>query len=207
MAELVRDVRPASNSLLNARRLMLGSPWQEEVYLEWTGRTLVLDSQGEAAALSVAERMTNDYGQWCEGSDRVRDCLSLLKGGPVLDADGRYTLAMEFALGSVWNETKDAFEHLANPEVVRATIVSAMAMYMMLWVLPEPVSKGLAATLTAGLIAYLGVDTVWSLIRGWMNLVEAVGHATTFDELREAGERFGRVMGQNAARAFVMLAT
>jgi len=78
---------------------------------------------------------------------------------------------------------------------------------MMLWVLPEPTSKGLAATLTAGLIAYLGVDTVWSLIRGWMNLVEAASHATTFDELREAGARFGKVMGQNAARAFVMLAT
>jgi general stress protein YciG len=58
-----------------------------------------------------------------------------------------------------------------------------------------------------GLIAYLGVDTVWSLIRGWMHLVEAANHATTFEELREAGERYGKVMGQNAARTFVMLAT
>jgi hypothetical protein len=152
--------------------------------------------------------VTSGYGRWCERKGGPRDCRSLLKEGrPVLDAEGRYTLAMEFALGAVWHETRDAFEHLANPELVRATLSSAMAMYMMLWLLPEPVSKGLAATLTVGLIAYLGVDTVWSLIQGWMQLVEAVGHAATFEELREAGERFGEVMGQNAARAFVMLAT
>ncbi|RYZ13549.1 MAG: hypothetical protein EOO70_08480, partial [Myxococcaceae bacterium] len=67
--------------------------------------------------------------------------------------------------------------------------------------------KGIAATMTAVLIAYLGVDTVWSLIHGWMRLAEAVAEATTFDELRDAGEQYGEVMGQNAARAFVMLAT
>jgi hypothetical protein len=80
-------------------------------------------------------------------------------------------------------------------------------MYMLLWVLPEPVSKGLAATLTAGLIAYLGVDTVWGLIGGWLRLVGEVDRAITFDELRDAGERYGKVMGRHAARAFVLLAT
>jgi hypothetical protein len=114
---------------------------------------------------------------------------------------------MEFALGSVWHETMDAFTDMAHPEVIRSTIVSAMALYMMLWVLPEPTSKGIAATLTVGLIAYLGVDTVWSLIRGWIRLVDEVNHATSFAELREAGEQFGKVMDQNSARIFIMLAT
>jgi hypothetical protein len=212
MTKLVRDVRPASNPLRHARRLMFESPWQEEVFLKWTGQRLVLDSQGrEERYRGVAtDGLTSEYGRWCEYRGRSRDCRSLLKEGPVLTAEGRYTLAMEFAIGSVWsvwNETMDAFKHMANPEAVRATIVSAMAMYMMLWLLPEPTSKGLAATLTVGLIAYLGVDTVWSLIQGWMQLVEAANHATTLNELREAGERFGRVMGQDAARLFVMLAT
>jgi hypothetical protein len=78
---------------------------------------------------------------------------------------------------------------------------------MTLWLLPEPTSKGLAATLTAGLIAYLGVDTVWSLIQGWRRLVMVVDRAPSFAELRAAGERYGKVMGRNAARAFVLLAT
>jgi hypothetical protein len=209
MRELVGEVRPAANPLREARRLMFDSPWREEVYLKWTGRRLVLDVEGEEEerAAPGADAVTSGYVKWCEGRGGVRDCRALLKEGPVLDADGRYALALEFAPGAVWNETREAFERLGNPEVVRATIASAMAMYMMLWALPEPVSKGVAATLTLGLIAYLGVDTVWSLIRGWMQLVEGANRATTFEELREVGERYGKVMGQNAARAFVMLAT
>lgn len=209
MERLARDVRPAANPLRHARRLMLGSPWEEEVYLYWTGQRLELDfpRKEAASALSGTDEMTRAYGLWCERMGRFRDCRSLLKDGPVLDADGRFTLAMEFALGSVWNETMESFKGMADAEAVRSSLVSAMTLYMMLWVLPEPTSKGVAATLTVGLMAYLGVDTLWSLIRGWMRLVDEVQHATTFTELREAGERFGRVMGQNSARIFVMLAT
>jgi len=209
MSQLARDVPPASSPLRNARRLIFGTPWQEEVYLRWTGQQLVLEPPGSesANAACVTDETTLAYGRWCEHSKRSRDCLSLLKDGPVLTADGRYTLAMEFALGSVWLETMDAFKDMAHPEVIRSTIVSAMALYMMLWVLPEPTSKGIAATLTVGLMAYLGVDTVWSLIRGWMRLVDEVNQATSFAKLREAGERFGKVMGQNSARIFIMLAT
>ncbi len=209
LAELARDVRPAAHPLQHARRLMADSVWHEELYLKWTGRGLELDSEGEAAqrVSQACLALTHDYGRWCERQGRSRDCLSLLKEGPVLGADGRYALAMEFALGSVWNETADAFKDMASPEAVRATLVSAMAMYMMLWSMPEPVSKGLAASLTAGLIAYLGVDTVWSLIQGWRLLVAQADRATTFDELREAGERFGRVMGKNSARVFLLLTT
>ncbi|WNG57762.1 hypothetical protein F0U59_25620 [Archangium gephyra] len=61
--------------------------------------------------------------------------------------------------------------------------------------------------MTAGLIAHLGVDTVWSLIQGWTLLVAEADRATTFAELREAGERFGQVMGKNSARVFVLLTT
>ncbi|WP_309896648.1 hypothetical protein [Archangium sp.] len=209
LAVLARDVRPASDPLRHARRLMLDSLWHEEVYLKWTGRRLELDSEAEAVqqAPQACLDMTRAYGLWCERQGRPRDCLSLLKEGPVLGAEGRYALAMEFALGSVWNETREAFKDMASPEEVRATLVSAMAMYMMLWVLPEPVSKGLAASLTVGLMAYLGVDTVWSLIQGWRLLVAEADRATTFAELREAGERFGRVMGKNSARVFVLLTT
>ena len=72
---------------------------------------------------------------------------------------------------------------------------------------PEPVSKGVAATLTMCLFAYLGVDTVWNLITGWRQLAKKIAVATTFNEVRSAGETYGKVMGENAARVFVMLAT
>ncbi|HEX8819451.1 MAG TPA: hypothetical protein VF794_05965 [Archangium sp.] len=208
LAELVRDVRPSARPVRHARRLMLES-WQEEVYLEWTGRRLEAAFPEVRGPRLLPERdgLTRGYGRWCERERHPGDCLSLLRDTPSLDADGRYTLAMAIAVDSVWDETKVALSELADPEVVRASIVSALAMYMMLWVLPEPVSKGLAATLTAGLIAYLGIDTVWGLIGGWIRRVGEVDRASSFEELRDAGERYGKVMGRHAARAFVLLTT
>ncbi len=51
------------------------------------------------------------------------------------------------------------------------------------------------------------MDTVWSLIQGWRLLVAEADRAATFEELRAAGERFGRVMGKNSARVFILLTT
>lgn len=151
--------------------------------------------------------LTRAYGRWCERTRRVGDCLHLLEDGPTLDEEGKRTLALHIALGSVLEETQEALGEMVNPEAVRSTIVSAMAVYLGLWLLPEPVSKGLAATLTACLVAYLGVDTVWNLVQGWRRLAREVMVATTFDELRSSGERYGKVLGENTARVFVMLAT
>ncbi|CAM4050843.1 AHH domain-containing protein [Corallococcus exiguus] len=147
------------------------------------------------------------YGRWCKSKALAGDCLHLLERGPTLDEDGKRTLAFSIALDSVWDETEDALRGMTDRGAVLSMIVTTGALYLGLWLLPEPVSKGVAATMTAVLIAYLGVDTVWSLIQGWMRLADAVSEATTFDELRDAGEQYGEVMGQNAARAFVMLAT
>jgi hypothetical protein len=151
--------------------------------------------------------LTRAYYRWCEGKRKPSDCLHLLEASPSVDADGRYALALAIAMDSVWNATAEALEDMADPVAVQATLVSAMTMYLMLWVLPEPVSKGIAATLSVGLIAYLGVNATWSLIQGWKRLVVAVDRASTFDEVREAGARFGEVLGTNAARVFILLTT
>ncbi|ATB33866.1 hypothetical protein MEBOL_007367 [Melittangium boletus DSM 14713] len=41
---------------------------------------------------------------------------------------------------------------------------------------------------------------------GFKRLMDEADRATTFTELRAAGERYGKLMGRNAARAFAMLA-
>jgi hypothetical protein len=130
-----------------------------------------------------------------------------LDEGPLLASDGKYTLAMAIAMDSVWDETVEALEDMADPNALRATLTASVTMYMLLWAMPEPLSKGVAATLTALAIAYLGVDTVWRLIVGWLTLVREVDRATTFEQLSAAGEAYGEVLGENAARVFVMLAT
>ncbi|RYZ45753.1 MAG: hypothetical protein EOO72_03520, partial [Myxococcaceae bacterium] len=55
-------------------------------------------------------------------------------------------------------------------------------------------------------IAYLGVDTVWRILDGWVALVRQVDQATTFLQVRDAGEAYGKVLGENSARVFVMVA-
>ena len=59
-----------------------------------------------------------------------------------LDGDGKYALAMAIAQGAVLGEMKNTFGQMVNPEAVAATMTGAMTMYLMLWLLPEPISEG-----------------------------------------------------------------
>ncbi|RKH31274.1 hypothetical protein D7Y13_09910 [Corallococcus praedator] len=147
------------------------------------------------------------YGRWCQRKQTPGDCLQLLEVRPTLDEDARRTLAFAIALDAVWEETAEALVGMTNREAVLATVVATGTVYLCLWALPEPVSKGVAAVMTVVLIGYLGIDTVLDLIRGWRVLSEQVRVARSFDEVRDAGEQYGEVLGENAARAFVMLAT
>ncbi|QDE66286.1 MULTISPECIES: AHH domain-containing protein [Myxococcus] len=212
MVELARDVRPFSNPLREARQ-RFGVPERSGVYLyQPRGPRLILqeeqDPDGPRLLESYADdELTRAYGRWCERKSQPGDCLRLLAEGPLLASDGKYSLAMAIAMDSVWEETAEALEDMANPQALLATVSASVSMYLLLWSLPEPVSKGLAALLTTTAIAYLGVDTVWRILDGWMALVRTVDRATTFAQLNEAGEAYGEVLGENAARVFVMLAT
>jgi hypothetical protein len=190
-ATLGQEVRPSRRPLESARR-QFNRPSVRVV---------------SHAAPGGPTELTRAYLRWCERTLRPGDCLRLLEEGPLLSGDGRYALAMAIAQGSVLGETREAFRKMADPEAVVAMVVSTATVYMMLWALPEPVSKAVAATLTVALMGYLGYETVWGLISGWLRLVDAVDRATTFDEIRVAGERYGQVMGERAARIFLMLAT
>ncbi|NNC05756.1 AHH domain-containing protein [Corallococcus exiguus] len=208
---LARDVRPFAHPLRQARELF-GLPERSGLF-GFRERTRQIIPLGEEEArelrlLDASDDLTRGYQQWC-GKKRKQpgDCLRLLEEGPLLGSDGRYALAMAIAMDSVWNETAEALEGMASPQAVMATMTSAVTMYLLLWAMPEPVSKGLAALITATAIAYLGVDTVWTLLDGWLTLVRHVDQATTFVHVRDAGEAYGAVMGRNAARIFVMLAT
>jgi hypothetical protein len=114
---------------------------------------------------------------------------------------------MAIAQGETIEATKESLKGMVNPDAVMAMLVSGMTMYMMLWVLPEPVSKGIAAVVTVALVVYLGVDTLYTLAWGWRDLVNAADKATSFEELQKAGTDFGKVMGADTARILFMLAT
>ncbi|MGE6757992.1 AHH domain-containing protein [Corallococcus interemptor] len=208
---LARDVRPSAHPLRQARELF-GLPERSGLF-GFRERTRLIVPLGEEEArelrlLEASDDLTRGYRQWCDKRRKQPgDCLRLLEEGPLLGSDGRYALAMAISMDSVWSETAQALEGIASPQAVMATLTSTVTMYLLLWAMPEPVSKGLAALITAAAIAYLGVDTVWTLLDGWVALVRHVDQATTFVQVRDAGEAYGAVLGKNAARVFVMLTT
>jgi hypothetical protein len=152
--------------------------------------------------------VTKEYLQFCEAGGKPGDCRKALMNNPVLTGDGRYTLGMSFAIEEIVPEMMQSFKDMADPEAIKASLYWAITIYAAMWLAPEPVfSKGLATVITASFVCYIGVDTFWTLIQGFRRMVEELDHATSFAAIREAGRRYGKVMGKNAARAFALLLT
>ncbi|XWX22890.1 hypothetical protein ACN28T_17415 [Melittangium boletus] len=150
------------------------------------------------------EALRERYVKWC-ARQGGGDCLGLLDDAPYLRADDRRTFALALALGGVLDETHEALKHelLDVPRLV-SMVVWTVALYCMMWVVPEPTMKAVAASLTLILTGYLGLETVYGLMDGWARLADAAHHATTFEELRAAGASFGKTLGEDAARAMIL---
>ncbi len=206
LATLSRNMRPPANPEQAARRLF---------EVEARGGAFAFDARtrrvtplaGTELVSETEVELTRAYLRWCERTGRPGDCLRLLVEGPTVNRDGRFVLALALAQGAVLEELLAAFKDMADPQAMLSAALWTGTLYLILWSVPEPFSKGLAAVMTASLIAYVGVDTFWGLITGFQRLMDEADRATTFDGLRDAGERYGKVMGRQAARAFALLAT
>jgi len=209
VANEVRQKRPPANPEKAARALFGVSP--RSGWYRYTLREGVVPLDGPPSATQWAEadaRVTQEYLRFCEAIGKPGDCRKALMNSPVLTGDGRYALGMSFAIEEMVPEMMQSFKDMADPEAIKASLYWTMTIYAAMWLAPEPVfSKGLATIVTASFVCYIGVDTFWTLIQGWRRLVEELDHATSFAALREAGKKYGKVMGKNAARAFALLLT
>ncbi|WP_095989548.1 hypothetical protein [Cystobacter fuscus] len=179
--------------------------WLLEVYRD-QGYTLVPERQEGPVVLTPAadEALRARYLQWCVPRGGG-DCLGLLDDGPYLRTDDRRAFALALAFGHVLDETRGALaRELLDVRMLVSTVVWTVALYCMMWVVPEPTTKALAAGMTLLLMGYLGLETVYGLMDGWARMADTAHHATTFEELRAAGEDFGKVLGEDAARAMIL---
>jgi hypothetical protein len=168
---------------------------------------LVPHEEGSPLATSSNAKLLAGYQRLCEQRYGGGDCLGLTEDGPVLDREDRRTLALAFALGGVLEETRQSLKHMISPQAVLALVLSAAVLYFMLWLVPEPLTKGVAALISLGLLAWLGAQTLWELVEGWGRLAHAADRATTFEELEQAGRGYSRVLGENTARVLVLVVT
>jgi len=208
--ELARQVVPVPEPVEFARE-RFGMPVLEGVYL-LDGRTHELrpaDKATEALEVPPPElvEQTRKYLEYCAARHMPGDCFGALGGRRTLDAYGRYTVAMGIAIAGTFEATGESLRDMLSVKELVGMVVAGVTMYAVLWVLPEPTSKAIAAAMTIVMVGYVGVHTLYTLGNGFADLIENSEKATTFEALHDEGERFAKVMGADSARVLVMVAT
>ena len=201
---------PSSALPKESAQWLLSQPLESSLLAEVeTGRVVRLTPLDESSPLAspLAAELQREYARVCSELNAGTDCLRLQADGPVLTREDARVLALAIGLAPALHQLKHSLKELVEPAAVLSMIVWTCAVYLAMWVLPEPVSKVLAAALTVGLIAWLGVSTVWNLMDGWVALVKEVDGAYSVAQVRSAGKKYGRVLGENTSRVLVMLVT
>ena len=174
--EAGRDVVAQVDPLAAAERTFERGGAERGVYRYYTrSKLLVAESLDGGLAdwrwRTPIERLTRGYVEWCAGTRMGQlagsDCLGLL--GHSRRADAARAVrgdAGDGADGRPSSPMLDSLGELANPAAIAATLASAVAMYLLLWLLPEPISKVIATSITVFLIGYVGLDLFFSLVGG-----------------------------------------
>jgi hypothetical protein len=158
-------------------------------------------------AQAEQEELIRDYQRWCVQRGRGGGCLSLLGPDLYLDEDERTDMALMFAFEHIWSGVEAVVKASVDPDQLRVAVLTSLSMYLGLLLLPEPTSKLVAVVMTGVLLAYLGAETLFSLVEGFRQLKAEAHRARSFGELRAAGERYGRIMGERVGQVLVMVAT
>ena len=173
----------------------------------YVGHRLVLASaplRGEAWHSGLAR----SYGQFCEQCGTPGDCLTLFEDGPRFQDEDKRSLALALAVGPALEGVNAEVRAMLNPTQMLAMLSMSVTVYMALLLapVPEPVTKGAALVFSAALWGYLGYE-FFDLLRAYAQLYEDAPRASSFAELHEIGERFGRVIGPNSVRILVIVGT
>jgi hypothetical protein len=173
----------------------------------YVGRRLALAS-APLSGKAWRSDLARSYGLHCERCGTPGDCLTLFEDGPGFQDDDKRSLALALAVGPALEGVNAEVRAMLDPTRMLAMISISITVYMALLLapVPEPITKGAALVFSAALWGYLGYE-FFDLLRAYAQLYEDAPRASTFAELREIGERFGRVIGPNSVRILVVVAT
>ena len=150
--------------------------------------------------------LARSYGSFCERQGTPGDCLGLFKDGPGLDGEDKRDIALALSVNAALEARDAELRGMFSTTQLWTTLSLTLIGYFALVAAPEPVSKGVAAALALLMWGYLGWE-LFDLVRAWFKLWEEAAEASTFAELREAGDRFGKVIGPNSVRILLLLGT
>jgi hypothetical protein len=212
LRRLAREVRLSGSPRETVERLFqLDALYGDYLYLDQE-RKLVPTAGGMPlhGALTEAEQLLADgYKAWCRSAHHFEgDCLGgALVAGRYLDMRGRYMWAMALSKSPVQEELEKALGEMVSMRAVMQAAMGTLVVLLMLLAMPEPVTKFIAAWAATALILWVGAKTLYKLVTGWFQVMKEVQVATTFEQIREAGEKFGRLFSREAAQAFATAST
>jgi hypothetical protein len=114
--------------------------------------------------------------------------------------------AMAMSKSPVLEEFEKVLGEMVSMRAVMQAAMGTLVVLLVLLTMPEPVTKFIAAWAATALILWVGAKTLYNLITGWFQLMKEVRVATSSEEIREAGEKFGHLFSREAAQAFAMIA-
>ncbi len=156
---------------------------------------------------SVDSSVEAGYARLCERRGSPGDCFWLLGDGPhdtTLGHQDRFALALSLALAPAVEAATGVLQDFSASAMT--TLLTGLSLYLVVLMAPEPISKSLAIAMTLFLWGYLGKE-LWGLVSATEQLWEDVEEARTFVELRNASERYARVLGPNTLRVLILLVT
>jgi len=211
LRRMARQVRLTTSPRETAEQVLrLDAHYGNYLYLPRDGKLVPLDSVGSlnGALTEEEQRLVSRYKAWCLNAHRFDgDCLGgALVAGKYLDLHGRYMWAMAMSKSPVLEEFEKALGEMVSLQAMMQAAVWTVVTLLVLLALPEPVTKFVAAWATLALIVLVGAKTLYNLVAAWFQLQEDVKVATTAEEIREAGEKFGKLFSREAAQAFAMMA-
>ncbi len=117
---------------------------------------------------------------------------------PRITTSMKIVMALKASVKSWPGEIADAAFHAFTDPGFIITLIVMMAIYVGLWLTPDPsfVTKIAAGTLTVTLLLQFAWEDIYGLAVAWSNLSDACAAATQMSELQAAGDRFAKKVGQ-----------
>jgi len=148
-----------------------------------------------------APPLVKQYAAWCRSRGLETDCVGVLREARYLADDDKPRIALDLALGSMDQSFKEELLRFADPNVIRVMLLGTMAFVLASAMVPT----GVTQAVLVGLAAYLGFETVWNLINGYLQMAAEARKATTFTQLRTASDPFAEILGREGAKVLIML--
>lgn len=151
--------------------------------------------------------VSKSLGGLCKAGQPKDGCLSMLDDLMGLSELEKFGMALGLSFDPLRDSIAEAVQDTLAPQLFYSVIVTGLVTWAVLAANPEPVFTKAAAVVAAVMLIYLGVETFLEVTAACFELKRVTATATTFDELKQASQRFGRRVGPSVARVVILAVT